>query len=396
MIKDYVLSKKTDRVKKYLGSEGYLEFVEIGYCDETNEQISDTKVEKELYDRLCNGLYVKYGEGFEQSLMRRVECEFWFAGIFRLSDRILAFHDLAMFLKERKIPYRTTGTTSSAFIFYLLEISFVNPLPPHYHCQNCHSFIWDKSCKDGFDLPARKCDCGEYYVRDGHDLPLETFWGFELSDEATEHVVGLIIPESAHQTAHNFLLNHPLLRHLELRQYIRSSDYYRYDIIELRTEYWPAESASWHEPLPPEKIMRVMAKLYKEHGSPILKAEYNPDTFYGLVKATEMCLNAGKYLSKGEAIVMDGLATVEELPTSCDDLYELFADKLTKKDIWRASVSLLKGNGIAPHAREMIEEEWLADYLSGHMYPKACNLEWMVAETKILLIQEGTLNAETT
>lgn len=143
-----------------------------------------------LRDICYNRAHELYGENLPDIVTERLEREL---------NSIIGNGFAVMYIIAQKLVWKSVadgylvgsrGSVGSSFVAYMAGITEVNSLQAHYLCPKCHYVDFDSdyvksfSGRSGCDMEDKVCPvCGEPLMKEGHDIPFETFLGFKGNKE---------------------------------------------------------------------------------------------------------------------------------------------------------------------------------------------------------------------
>ena len=146
--------------------------------------------DKTLTDICYNKAHEMYGETLPPIVEQRLEKEL---------HSIITNGFAVMYIIAQKLVWKSVedgylvgsrGSVGSSLVAFMAGITEVNSLSPHYRCPKCRYYDFDSpevkayAGNSGCDMPDKNCPvCGEKLIKDGFDIPFETFLGFKGDKE---------------------------------------------------------------------------------------------------------------------------------------------------------------------------------------------------------------------
>ena len=141
------------------------------------------KYHHELKEIAFKNLYEIYGGNVNEEIVHQLSTEL--DSIKTSTDTLVCIfaRELVMQAKKEKISISQCSYDEKPLLSFLLGISDINPLKPHYLCVKCHNFEFISDINFGFEAEDKYCPiCNGLYKKDGYNLQYSLAQGcFEKS-----------------------------------------------------------------------------------------------------------------------------------------------------------------------------------------------------------------------
>ncbi len=359
---DSVIAKaqtRYDTMQMYVGEYAYLP-----------KHAIEESIEADIHASLQR----KYGDTPDKEIIKRMRQELTALQETDALPELAAAYELTRWLRQNNHPFWCSGSATSGLIPYLLEITDVDPLPPHLHCPKCHHIIWKREYKDGFDIPAEVCPhCGTTLQPDGHDLVWQEYasygrtpnYVFHTSYEQQEEIV-------------KWVQNH-WLQKLKGCDWSKATPYDQGYEYNCSIQFEPDITAVSFDEKPVaedrDALLRIAETDWVEHansGLPVPQSIAEAVAQEGLFKSIDSDMLCAKHLLPG------GLDTTDLITCREDVFFYLKAHGFVDKDAFKGMNYVRKGRGFPVVTKEMrtARDRWVLKFCEG--------LSWLPSRGNIL------------
>lgn len=348
-----------DSMQKYSGEYAYL---------------PKRAIEESLEQNIYAALHRKYGDAPDENILSRLHRELTALLETDAVAELAAAYELTRWLQHNNHPFWVDGDAASGLIPYLLEITDVNPMPPHLHCRKCHHIIWKTACKDGFDIPAESCErCGTATIPDGHDLVWQEYASYGRVPTYVIHT-----PYDLQDEIISWVQNHWL-------QQVKGCDWSKATPLDKEYEYhcnicfkpdihtacFGEKAAASHR----DALLRIAQEDWVQRadfGFPVPQNIADAVAQEGVFKSVGNDMRCAKHLLHGGLNVTD-LITCRE-----DVFFYLKSHRFVDKDAFKGMCSVRKGRDFPTITDEMrtTRDKWVLKFCEG--------LDWLPSRASIL------------
>lgn len=277
-----------------------------------------------------------YGEVLPDIVEERLKMELTHIKESGLSTVYSKYYLAAKHAHDNGQPTMALGDIGSSLVAFLLDITNVNPLPPHYICGNCNytEFINDNSVYSCYDLPPKTCPvCGKALVYDGHNIPYEMLF---ICDDNRQPDIRLCYPMSFKENQPQGISNVNILGFVPPEMFLLLEKYTGVSYKDVNLN-----DSKIYELFADSRVIGIDSDEPATIGIPEFGTEFvrgiikqaKPLNFGDLIRITGFTHSGKTWLKTANELLEDNICGFRDLPASSEDMYNHLINKGVDKNI---------------------------------------------------------------